>query len=55
MFAADERGLAAVLDDVEAAAKAGAAGSEPAPLLSELAREGRTFAEWQKGIAEKKQ
>jgi 3-hydroxyacyl-CoA dehydrogenase len=55
MFAADERGLAAVLDDVAAAAKAGGAGSEPAPLLLELAREERTFAEWQKGTAEKKQ
>jgi 3-hydroxyacyl-CoA dehydrogenase len=48
MFAADERGLAPLLEDVEAAARAGGAGSEPAPLFVELAREGRTFADWQK-------
>lgn len=48
MFAADRRGLAAVLEDVEVTAVAGGAGSEPAPLLRELARTGSTFAEWQK-------
>ena len=48
MFAADHRGLAAVLEDVEATAVAGGAGSEPAPLLRELVRTGVTFAEWQK-------
>jgi 3-hydroxyacyl-CoA dehydrogenase len=47
MFAADQRGLAAVLLDVEAAAQAGGSGSEPAPLLIALALENRTFAEWQ--------
>ena len=52
MFAADERGLAGLLKDVEAAAKAGGAGSEPAPLLIQLAREGRTFADWQRPKAE---
>jgi 3-hydroxyacyl-CoA dehydrogenase len=52
MFAADQRTLAAVLDDVEAAATVGGAGSEPAPLLLELAREGRTFADWQNRAAE---
>jgi 3-hydroxyacyl-CoA dehydrogenase len=46
MFAADRRGLREVLQDVEAAAKAGGAGSEPAPLLVDLAARGSTFAEW---------
>ena len=47
MFAADQRGLANVLADVEDAARAGGAGSEPAPLLAELARTGRTVTGWQ--------
>jgi 3-hydroxyacyl-CoA dehydrogenase len=46
MFAADLRGLAAVLKDVREAAHAGGAGSEPAPLLIELAERGSTFAQW---------
>lgn len=48
MYAADQRGLAAVLDDVEAAHRAGGVGSEPAPLLVQLARTGGTFARWQR-------
>ena len=47
MFAADQQGLAIVLEDVEAAAVAGGAGSEPAALLTELVRTERTFADWQ--------
>jgi 3-hydroxyacyl-CoA dehydrogenase len=46
MFAADSRWLREVLKDVEEAASAGGAGSEPAPLLVELASSGSTFAEW---------
>lgn len=49
MFAADQRGLGAVLADVEEAAGVGGAGSEPAPLLLRLAREGNSFAGWQAG------
>jgi len=45
-FAADARGLAAVLADVEAMHRAAGFGSEPAPLLSELARAGSSFAAW---------
>lgn len=51
LFAADQRGLRAVLAEVEAAAKAGGVGSEPAPLLRELAEAGSTFKEWQRGRA----
>src|SRR4051812_32447379 len=43
MLAADRQGLAKVLGDVEEAAAVGGAGSEPAPLLVRLAREGRTL------------
>jgi 3-hydroxyacyl-CoA dehydrogenase len=46
MFAAGQRGLAGVLLDAEEAACAGGAGSEPAPLLVQLAREGSSFAQW---------
>ncbi|MBB6307776.1 FAD-dependent oxidoreductase [Xanthobacter tagetidis] len=46
MFAADAMGLGAVLREMEAAHAAGGAGSEPAPLLVELARAGRSFADW---------
>jgi len=49
MWHADRRGLTAVLADVEAAHRAGGAGSEPAPLLIELARTGGTFAAWLRG------
>ncbi len=49
MFAADQVGLPAVLAEVEQAARVGGAGSEPAPLLVRLAREGASFAEWQGG------
>jgi len=54
MFAADQFGLASVLDEVKRAAVAGAPGSEPSPLLIELARDGRTFAAWQAGTREKR-
>jgi 3-hydroxyacyl-CoA dehydrogenase len=46
MWAADETGPTAVLDEVEAAHAAGGAGSEPAPLLVDLARRGATFSDW---------
>lgn len=46
LFEADQIGLARVLADVEAMAEAGGEGSEPAPLLVELARRGSTFAAW---------
>jgi len=44
MFAADARGLGAVLADVESMHAAAGFGSEPAPLLVELARSGSNFA-----------
>lgn len=46
---ADSLGLASLLPGLEAMARAGGAGSEPAPLLVELARTGRTFAAWAEG------
>jgi 3-hydroxyacyl-CoA dehydrogenase len=46
MWAADQIGLAAILEDVKAAHAAGGAGSEPAPLLVDLARRRVTFADW---------
>ncbi len=46
MFAADQAGLTTVLAEVEAAYADGGAGSEPAPLLVELARSGGSFASW---------
>ncbi|MEX0590817.1 MAG: 3-hydroxyacyl-CoA dehydrogenase NAD-binding domain-containing protein [Xanthobacteraceae bacterium] len=49
MFAADLRGLRDVLKDAEVAAQGGGAGSEPAPLLVELAARGSSFAEWTAG------
>ncbi|MFG1229017.1 FAD-dependent oxidoreductase [Xanthobacter wiegelii] len=48
MHAADALGLAAILAEVQAAHATGGAGSEPAPLLVQLAAEGTTFADWQK-------
>ena len=48
MWAADRAGLAAVLAEVEAAHACGGAGSEPAPLLISLARNGGTFAQWRR-------
>jgi 3-hydroxyacyl-CoA dehydrogenase len=49
LFAADRRGLPAVLAEVEAAHAAGGAGSEPAALLRELAEAGSSFKQWQRG------
>jgi 3-hydroxyacyl-CoA dehydrogenase len=46
LFAADARGLPAVLADVEAMHRAAGFGSEPAPLLVELAKGGSNFAAW---------
>ena len=43
MWAADELGLLEVFKEVEAAHAAGGTGSEPAPLLLELARSGGRF------------
>ena len=48
MYAADARGLATVLAEVETAHRVGGVGSEPAPLLVELARSGGTFAAWRR-------
>ncbi|MFG1462933.1 FAD-dependent oxidoreductase [Xanthobacter sp. DSM 24535] len=47
MWAADRLGLAGVLAEMEAAHVAGGTGSEPAELLVELAKSGRSFADWQ--------
>jgi 3-hydroxyacyl-CoA dehydrogenase len=49
MWAADERGLAAVLDDIRAAHAAGGVGSEPAPLIEELVRTGGRLTDWTRG------
>ncbi len=46
MWAADRQGLTAVLAEVERAHRAGGAGSEPAPLLVDLAHAGGTFGDW---------
>jgi 3-hydroxyacyl-CoA dehydrogenase len=46
MWAADRAGLDKILNAVEAAYRVGGAGSEPAPLLVELARKGANFADW---------
>jgi 3-hydroxyacyl-CoA dehydrogenase len=46
LFEADAVGLKGVLADVAAMAEAGGEGSEPAPLLVELANAGSTFAAW---------
>ncbi len=49
LFAADVRGLAATLADVAEMHDRTGLGSEPAPLLVELARAGSTFAAWDAG------
>src|SRR5262249_4940644 len=46
LFAADLRGLAAVLADVEAMHRGAGFGSEPAALLIDLAKSGSSFAAW---------
>jgi len=46
LFAADARGLPAVLADVEEMHRHSGPGSEPAPLLRDLARQGSSFAAW---------
>src|SRR5262249_48100242 len=51
MFVADARGLGAVLVDVEAMHAAAGFGSEPAPLVIELAGAGSSFAKWDAGRA----
>ena len=48
MFEADAIGLRDILADVEAVCAAGGYGWEPAPLLKQLAEEGRTFSDWAK-------
>ncbi|WP_136685733.1 3-hydroxyacyl-CoA dehydrogenase [Falsirhodobacter xinxiangensis] len=47
MFAADRRGLDTLLRNVQEASQVGGAGSDPAPLLIELARSGGSFQAWQ--------
>jgi len=49
MWAADRRGLPAVLADVEEAHRVGGVGSAPAALLVELAHSGRTLGAWRRG------
>ena len=49
MWAADERGLAAVLDDLRDAHRAGGVGSEPASLLVDLAASGGRLTDWTRG------
>ncbi|MDR6336363.1 hypothetical protein GGQ86_004864, partial [Xanthobacter flavus] len=39
--------------EIEAAHATGGAGSDPAPLVAQLARQGKTFAHWQKAGAPK--
>ena len=51
MFAADARGLKAVLADVEAIHASAGAGFEPAPLLVELAARDGKFGDWKAGKA----
>ena len=46
LFAADARGLATVLADVEETHRLSGFGSEPAALLVELAKTGRSFSAW---------
>jgi 3-hydroxyacyl-CoA dehydrogenase len=48
MFAADRRGAPELLRDMEKAHTAGGAGSEPAPLLIDIARHGGSFAQWRR-------
>jgi len=52
LFAADARGLGSVLADVEAMHAVSGFGSEPAPLLVELAGTGSSFAKWDAGRAQ---
>jgi 3-hydroxyacyl-CoA dehydrogenase len=49
LFEADRVGLPAVLAEVEAAAAVGGSGSEPAALLVDLVRTGRSFADLGRG------
>ena len=51
MFEADAIGLAKVLADIEEAHAFAGAGYEPAPLILELVREGRRFADLAPGEA----
>lgn len=49
MWTADEGGLVAVLDEMRAAHRAGGSGSEPAPLLVDLAARGGRLTDWTRG------
>lgn len=51
MYAADRRGLAAVLADIEEAHRVGGVGSEPAPLLVALAASGGTLGGWRRDLS----
>jgi len=46
MSAADRLGLDRILTEMKSAHAVGGAGSEPAPLLIELARSGKKFGDW---------
>lgn len=49
MWAADERGLGAAVEEMRAAHRAGGVGSEPAPLLVDLAGRGGRLTDWTRG------
>ena len=51
MYAADRRGLPALLADLDEAYRVGGVGSEPAPLLVELARGGGTLGAWRRDLS----
>ena len=51
MYAADRRGLPALLADLDEAHRVGGVGSEPAPLLVALARSGGTLGAWRRDLS----
>ncbi len=51
MYAADRRGLPALLADLDEAHRVGGVGSEPAPLLVELAKSGGTLGAWRRDLS----
>ena len=51
MYAADRRGLAAVLADIDEAHRVAGVGSEAAPLLVELAKSGGTLGAWRRDLS----
>ena len=51
MYAADRREMPALLADLDEAHRVGGVGSEPAPLLVELARSGGTLGAWRRDLS----